>query len=72
MFPIRPQYRPVACKTKNRLVAEYALSGINKPIGVADYQFVRALPEPLDTSLPSIEDIEAELAGELMPLDVKK
>lgn len=55
------------CKTKNRLVAEYALSGINKPIGVADYQLVRALPEPLDTSLPSIEEIEAEFAGELIP-----
>jgi predicted nuclease of restriction endonuclease-like (RecB) superfamily len=49
------------CKTKNRLVAEYALSGMQKPIGVAEYQLVRALPEPLDTSLPRIEDIEAEL-----------
>ena len=34
----------------------------NKPIGVADYQLVRALPEPLDISLPSIEEIEAELS----------
>jgi hypothetical protein len=45
---------------QNRLVAEYALSGIDKPIGVAEYQLVRALPESLDTSLPSIEEIEAE------------
>jgi len=52
------------CKTKNRLVAEYALSGISKPIGVAEYQLVRALPEPLDTNLPSIEEIEAELSRE--------
>ena len=52
------------CKTKKRLVAEYALSGINKPIGVAEYQLVRALPEPLDTNLPSIEEIEAELSRE--------
>ena len=49
------------CKTKNHLVAEYALSGIGKPIGIAEYQLVRALPEPLDTCLPSIEEIEAEL-----------
>jgi hypothetical protein len=47
------------------LVAEYALSGIDKPIGVAEYQLVRSLPEPLDTSLPSIEEIEAELSREL-------
>jgi len=32
------------------------------PIGVAEYQLVRALPEPLDTNLPSIEEIEAELS----------
>ena len=52
------------CKTKSRLVAEYALSGINKPIGVAEYQLLRALPKPLDTNLPSIEEIEAELGRE--------
>jgi predicted nuclease of restriction endonuclease-like (RecB) superfamily len=46
------------------LVAEYALSGISTPIGVADYRLVRALPEPLGTSLPSIEEIEAELSRE--------
>ena len=33
-------------------------SGIDKPIGVAEYQLVRALPEPLDTSLPSIEQLK--------------
>jgi len=42
-------------------LAEYALSGISKPIGVAEYQLVRALPVPLDSNLPSIEKIEAEL-----------
>jgi len=50
-------------KTKNHLVAEYALSGIEKPMGAAEYQLFRALPEPLDTCLPTIEGIEAELAG---------
>jgi predicted nuclease of restriction endonuclease-like (RecB) superfamily len=61
----RPTIGLLLCKTKNRLVAEYALSGIDKPIGVAEYQLVRALPEPLEGNLPSIEDIEAELGGEL-------
>ena len=49
------------CKTKNRLVAEYALSGLTQPMGVAEYQLVRALPEPLDTKLPTIEQLETEL-----------
>jgi predicted nuclease of restriction endonuclease-like (RecB) superfamily len=51
------------CKTKNRVVAEYALRDSNKPIGVAEYQLVAALPEELKTSLPSIEQIERELGG---------
>ena len=59
----KPTIGLLLCKTKKRLVAEYALSGIDKPIGVAEYQLVRSLPEPLDTSLPSVEEIEAELSG---------
>ena len=61
----RPTIGLLLCRSQNRLVAEYALSGIDKPIGVAEYQMVRALPEPLDTSLPSIEQIEEELSRDL-------
>jgi predicted nuclease of restriction endonuclease-like (RecB) superfamily len=61
----RPSIGLLLCRTQNRLVAEYALSGIDKPIGVAEYQLVRALPEPLDTSLPSIEELEAALSRDL-------
>ena len=50
------------CKTQNRLVAEYALSGIDKPIGIAEYELVRALPEPLVTNLPTVEELENELS----------
>lgn len=53
------------CKTQNRVVAEYALRDSNKPIGVAEYQLLAALPAELQTSLPSIEQIERELASEL-------
>ncbi len=49
------------CKSKNKVVAEYALRDGNKPMGVAEYQLVHALPAQLETSLPSIEQIEAEL-----------
>ncbi|MEI6375964.1 MAG: PDDEXK nuclease domain-containing protein [bacterium] len=61
----KPTIGLLLCRTQNRLVAEYSLSGIDKPIGVAEYQLVRALPTPLDTSLPSIEEIEAELSRDL-------
>ncbi len=51
------------CKTQNRVVAEYALRDSNKPIGVAEYQLINALPKELQTSLPSIEQIERELGS---------
>lgn len=52
------------CKSKNKVVAEYALRNINQPLGVADYQLVESLPPELQTGLPSIEQIERELAGD--------
>lgn len=50
------------CKGKEKLVAEYALSDIHKPMGIAEYKLTKSLPKNLKSSLPSIEDIEAELA----------
>lgn len=41
--------------------AEYALSGIGKPIGVAEYELVRALPVPLIISSSTVEQLESEL-----------
>ncbi|MDZ7699800.1 MAG: PDDEXK nuclease domain-containing protein [Deltaproteobacteria bacterium] len=49
------------CKGKDRVVAEYALSDIHKPMGVSEYELVRSLPDELKSSLPTIEQIEAEL-----------
>jgi len=51
------------CRTRNRIVAEYALRDIQKPIGVAQIELTRLLPEPLRTSLPTIETLEAELSA---------
>jgi predicted nuclease of restriction endonuclease-like (RecB) superfamily len=51
------------CKRKNKVVAEYALRDTIAPIGVAEYQLIESLPAELQTSLPSIEQIEQELAG---------
>lgn len=48
------------CKSRDRVVVEYALSDIGKPMGVSEYQLTRALPDNLKSSLPSIEELEAE------------
>ena len=50
------------CKTKDNLVVEYALSDINKPIGVAEYEtkILETLPDNLKGSLPTIEEFEEE------------
>ena len=50
------------CQTKDSVLAEYALRGIDKPIGIASYELTRALPATLRSVLPSIELLEAELS----------
>ena len=51
------------CKSKNMIVAEYALGDKSQPMGVAEYKLLESLPAELQTSLPSIAQIERELAG---------
>lgn len=51
----------ILCQKPNRIIAEYTLRGVDKPIGVSGYELTRALPESLQSSLPSIEQIEQEL-----------
>jgi len=58
-----PSIGILLCKSKNKVVAEYALRDKSQPLGVAEYQLVESLPSELQTSLPSIEQIERELAG---------
>jgi len=51
------------CKGKNRVVAEYALRDMSKPIGVSDFQLTEALPENLRGNLPTVAELEAEFDG---------
>ena len=57
-----PTIGMLLCKSKNKVVVEYALRNINQPIGVAEYQLTESLPEDLQSSLPSIEAIEQALS----------
>lgn len=59
----QPTIGLILCKQPNRVLAEYALRGMDKPIGVSSYELTRALPDNLQSSLPRIEEIEAELTG---------
>ncbi len=51
----------ILCQNKNKIVAEYALRDVNKPIGVSEYELTRALPYNLQSSLPTVEEIEERL-----------
>ena len=59
----QPTIGLILCQQPNRVLAEYALRGVDKPIGVSSYELTRALPGNLESSLPSIEQIERELQG---------
>ncbi len=50
------------CKSHDKVVVEYSLSDINKPIGVSEYQITKSLPEEFKSSLPTVEELEAELS----------
>ena len=60
----KPSIGLILCKTQNRVMAEYALRDVNKPIGVSLYDLQHALPNDVKGSLPTIEEIEAELRSE--------
>lgn len=51
------------CRSHNQVVAEYALGDKSQPMGIAEYKLLQSLPEALQTSLPTIEQIERELGG---------
>ena len=59
-----PSIGLLLCKSKNDLVAEYALKDMSKPIGVSEYKVTSSLPEDLSKQLPSIEDIQKRISKE--------
>ena len=60
-----PSIGILLCKEKNKVKAEYALKGINKPIGISEYELIKAIPEDLKSNLPTIEEIESEMEEKL-------
>jgi predicted nuclease of restriction endonuclease-like (RecB) superfamily len=62
----KPSIGLLLCRSKSKLIVEYALRGFKKPIGVADWEtkLVKRLPKELRGSLPTVEEIETELTRE--------
>jgi predicted nuclease of restriction endonuclease-like (RecB) superfamily len=58
----QPSIGLILCQDKKSLVAEYALRGMTKAIGISEYQLTRKLPKKLKGALPTIEEIEKELS----------
>ena len=56
-----PSIGLVLCRSKNNILVEYALRDMSKPIGLSEYQLTKAIPENIKSSLPTIEELEAEL-----------
>lgn len=59
----QPTIGLILCQDKNKFVAEYSFKGIDKPIGISEYQLIKDLPKKFQSALPTIERIEAELGG---------
>jgi hypothetical protein len=57
----QPSIGLILCKTKNRIIAEYALRNTATPMGISEFRHLETLPEQLKGTLPTIEEIEAEL-----------
>ena len=58
----QPSIGLILCKGKNRIIAEYALRKTAAPMGISEFRHLEQLPEQLKGTLPTIEELEAELA----------
>lgn len=59
----QPTLGILLCKSKNKTIVEYALRDLDKPLGIAEYRLAESLPETLQSTLPTIAALEAELQG---------
>jgi len=60
----QPTIGLLLCRDKNNIEVEFALRDMNKPMGVSEYTLLETLPDNLKGALPTVEEIEAELASD--------
>lgn len=56
-----PSIGIILCKSKNKIIAEYSLKDMTKPIGISEYTITKNIPDNMKQSLPSVEELEKEL-----------
>ncbi|GAA5534110.1 PDDEXK nuclease domain-containing protein [Deinococcus aluminii] len=56
-----PSIGLLLCRTQNKVIAEYALRGVDRPLGVSTYELAESLPPELKGQLPSVEELEKEM-----------
>jgi hypothetical protein len=61
----KPAIGVLLCKTPNETVVKFALTGIQSPIGVAEYELINSLPKQLKAQMPTVEELEAEMDKEV-------
>ena len=54
----------IICKSKDNVKAQYALEASSQPMGISEYEISKFMPEDFKSSLPTIEEIEAELSDD--------
>lgn len=64
----KPTIGVLLCKTPNKTLVTYSLQGVTTPMGIAEYEFTKALPKQLKGELPTIEELEQELEKEIEEL----
>ena len=57
----QPSIGMILCKSRNKVVAEYAVRDLQKPVGIAEYRVTSSLPQELQSGLPSVEELERRL-----------
>jgi predicted nuclease of restriction endonuclease-like (RecB) superfamily len=67
-----PSIGIILCSERNKFEVEYALRGLDKPVGVSEFRLTRTLPAELCNKLPNADELESEILKELGMLDVEK
>lgn len=68
----QPTIGLILCKTKNRIIAEYALRNSQNPMGVSKYKLSEPLPTQIAAALPTIEVLEKELGTQWEPTTISQ
>ena len=59
------------CKGMDKVEAQYALESTSQPLGISSYELSKLVPDDFKGSMPTIEEIEAELSDTIVDSEEK-